>query len=293
MHFAAANGFPLGAYDAFLDLFANHYAIVGLENRGLWPRQPAPDTSFDWKDHAADLIAFLDYQVACGKLQLPIVGMGHSIGATVTLLAATQRPDLFSRLVLIDPATTLAFTRLGNEDLLRSHLDTLVSKTRQRKAVWQSRREFRDYLPTRAAYENFVEGALDSYAAAALVAWGGNFRLRYHPEWEAHNFACTPPIKEELDGVSLPTLLLCGEHSPMWPEEVLGDLVPDFSPQVEVQTIADAGHLIPQEQPQRIRDAIIRWLGMNNHTPARREHQDGTSGAGQMSSEAARTERGA
>src|SRR5690606_15849945 len=33
----------------------------------------------------------------------PVYGIGHSFGAVLTLLMAAQRPDLFDRLILLDP----------------------------------------------------------------------------------------------------------------------------------------------------------------------------------------------
>ena len=43
----------------------------------------------------------------------PIVGIGHSFGAAVTFLAAASRPDLFERVILLDPTIFSAKKRMA------------------------------------------------------------------------------------------------------------------------------------------------------------------------------------
>ncbi len=84
LHFAAANGFPVASYTPFLAHFQSDYHIIGLENRGVWDHQPPP-RGFSWRQHADDLIAFLEHAQT-----RPVIAMGHSIGATVSALADRQ-----------------------------------------------------------------------------------------------------------------------------------------------------------------------------------------------------------
>ena len=259
MHFAAANGFPVGAYRHFLSLLAPHHGIQGLENRGMWPDQPEPDPAFSWDEQAEDLIAFLDHQARAGRRRAPVVGVGHSIGGAFTLLAARRRPDLFCRLVLIDPASMPSHAQrsiVHDVDLAKR---SMVEKTLKRRTRWTSREEFRSYLPTRGIYESFCAEALEDYAHAGLVEDGaGEFRLAYQPVWEAHNFMTTGSIWSCLADIRIPTLLLHGETSSLYPAEDLEELKAGFSPAVEVLAVRGSGHMIPQEDPCQLAQLILR-----------------------------------
>lgn len=259
MHFAAANGFPVGAYRHFLNLLAPHHCIHGLENRGMWPDQPAPDPAFSWDDQADDLIAFLDHQAGAGRIRKPIIGVGHSIGGALTLFAASRRPDLFCRLVLIDPASMPSRTQRQSGHEANVAKQYMVGKTLKRRVRWTSREEFRSYLPTREIYTSFCPEALEDYAHAGLVEDGeGGFRLAYHPAWEAHNFMTTGSIWSRLAAIRIPTLLLHGETSNLYPAEDIEGLKAEFSPVVEVLAVRGCGHMIPQEDPHQLAQLILR-----------------------------------
>jgi len=260
IHFAAANGFPAASYRYFLELLSDSFGIQALENRGMWPGQAPPGEAADWQDHSDDLIAFLDAQMAAGQLVAPVTGVGHSIGATVTLLAATRRPELFSRLVLIDPASLPPLGREGVTGAADRKL-TLVDKTRNRRRRWSSREEFLAYLPTRGVYQNFCPQALRDYADAGLVASDdGDFELAYAPAWEAQNFVATPMIWSALETIQIPTLLLHGESSEMFAAVGMEQLAAGFSPAVATVLVKGCGHLIPQEAPEPLAQLILQWL---------------------------------
>lgn len=259
MHFLAANGFPVGAYRHFLGLLAPQYCIHGLENRGMWPGQPAPDPAFSWDDHVEDLIAFLEYQAARGLMRLPVMGAGHSIGGALTLLAANRRPELFSRLVLIDPASLPSPTQRQTEPDVSVVMRSVVEKTLKRRTQWSSREEFVSYLPTREVYSNFRREALDDYALAGLMDDGADgFRIAYQPAWEAHNFMTTRSIWPSLAEIRVPTLLLYGEGSSLYPAGDIDGLTAGFSPAVEIVAVRNCGHMIPQEDPEQLARLILR-----------------------------------
>jgi pimeloyl-ACP methyl ester carboxylesterase len=259
LHFAAANGFPVGAYSHFLRLLAPHHRIHGLENRGMWPDQPAPDVAFSWDDHADDLIAFLEHQAAAGLARTPVIGVGHSIGGALTLLAASKRPDLFSRLVLIDPASLPSIAQQQTRPGVDVIMKAVVEKTLKRRTRWLSREEFASYLPTREIYSSFRREALDDYAQAGLVedATGG-FQIAYQPAWEAHNFMTTRSIWSYLADIRIPTLLLHGESSSLYPAADLEQLTAGFSPAVETVAVKGCGHMVPQEDPHQVAGLMLR-----------------------------------
>jgi len=263
MHFLAANGFPVGGYKHFLQMMAPHYSMLALENRGMWPEQPAPCHDFTWNDHAEDLIAFLDYQAAESYLQKPIIGVGHSIGATVTVLAAIKRPDLFSRLILIDPASLGPDSHHDKKDdpTSAASVNDLAERSLYRKAEWSNREEFLSYLASRAPYKTFLRQSLDDYAFAGLadIANGG-VRLKYAPQWEAHNFRSTPSIWPYYSQLQMPCLILHGERSPIFSADYFTHEIQPHCTAITCIPIKNAGHLIPQEEPAQLIMHIMSWL---------------------------------
>src|SRR5574340_598626 len=97
LHFLHANGYPPGCYREFLDCLRQDYHVFGMLLRPLWENS-RPEEIDDWNPLSDDLAQFLDQQ-KCG----PVIGVGHSIGAIVSLRLAIQQPERFRVLVLLDP----------------------------------------------------------------------------------------------------------------------------------------------------------------------------------------------
>src|SRR5512145_2706251 len=97
LHFLHANGYPPGCYKTFLDLLQTQYHVFGMLLRPLWENSKPEDIS-DWHIFSDDLLRFLEE-----KSPAPVIGVGHSIGAIVTLRAALRDPSKFRALILLDP----------------------------------------------------------------------------------------------------------------------------------------------------------------------------------------------
>ena len=97
LHFAAANGYPPGAYRAFLEPFAESHEVVASLHCPLWETPPELESFSSWDVLGEDVCQLVS------QLQHPVVSVGHSMGTAAILIAAVQRPDLFKSLVLIRP----------------------------------------------------------------------------------------------------------------------------------------------------------------------------------------------
>jgi pimeloyl-ACP methyl ester carboxylesterase len=97
LHFLHANGYPPACYTHLLELLKKEYHVFGMSLRALWP-DSNPDDIKDWNPFSEDLLRFLS-----SRGTAPVIGVGHSIGAIVTLRAALRDPNKFRALVLIDP----------------------------------------------------------------------------------------------------------------------------------------------------------------------------------------------
>lgn len=265
LHFSAANGFPVGSYRFFLEHFQGDFSIAALENRGAWGNEPPP-RGFSWRQHADDLIAFLDYRRTTLHSG-PVIAMGHSIGGTVSALAAAKRPDLFKALLMFDPATIPgrfmpAVAAIAPTTLMGQM--KLVKSTRQRKPQWESRAAFINYHRSKSAYRRFSDAAFEDYAQAGLVEQtDGSFTLRYGRDWEAHNFQHTYSPWQALRHIETPTLVLRAEHSYLHKQTNFARNIARVSPMVSHGVITGAGHMALQEDCAQVVEKSYRWLREN------------------------------
>src|SRR5262249_22185487 len=133
LHFLHANGYPPECYQAFLNLLRTKYRVFGMLLRPLW-KDSKPDELQSWKPLSGDLLQFLAPQPT------PVIGVGHSIGAIVTLRAALQDPGKFRALILLDPVllvpSRLIFWKVFRALGLRDSLHPLIAGARKRRRVF-------------------------------------------------------------------------------------------------------------------------------------------------------------
>lgn len=263
LHFLAANGFSVGAYQHFLEPFCDYYTVIALENRGAWRADP-PAPSFDWNDHANDMIKMLDQHRQSRADKTGVIAIGHSIGGTVSALAAEKRPDLFRAIIMIDPASPPGrlFWRLPKQAIqfvMRRH--RLVTGTSKRRYQWPSKQEFISAMESKAVYRNFSPKALQEYAETGLVEDGnGGYELRYDRQWEAHNFLALRAPWPALRKTKVPTLLLRAENSYMHKPDIFEFHRRRLSSSVETAVIRGAGHMAIQEDTEQVTQICMSWL---------------------------------
>lgn len=255
VHLAHANGFPPGAYRLLAETLTDGYQVIALPSRPLWPGN-SPDSAPNWQPLADDLIRELDELGLSG-----ILGVGHSLGAVLTMWAAIRRPNLFRAVVLIEPVIlppawlwVLRLMRVLGLD----QRQPLVQSALRRRRSWPSRQACFEHYRRKAFFVNWSDAALWDYVESGTrQGAGGQVELVYPPEWEAHIFA-TPPlgIWRDVPRLRTPALVLRGEHSDTFRPQAqarMGRLLP----QARFTVIPDAGHLAPLEKPAKV-GAVIR-----------------------------------
>jgi len=148
LHFFHANGFRTGVYLPLLQELASQFRIVGLSIPG---QDGLDGTVESWEEIADILTDFL------GSLNLgPIIGVGHSIGAVCTMIGAVKKPDLFSRVIMLDAVLMPRrfiflfgiLQRLGKIDRI-----PLVNRAYNRGNKWADRQEACDYFRNRTLFQ--------------------------------------------------------------------------------------------------------------------------------------------
>ena len=261
-HFYGGNGFALGVYEPLLSDLAQHLNITALTMRGEWYDKPTAD-KLTREEDADVLIEFLQ------KTQdKPIIGIGHSQGATATTMAAAKRPDLFSALYLLEPVT---FT--NQQGKLYSLVPRMVKMTREpfkstqvKQADWDSVDAYYQFLRRHKAYKRITDEHLLTYAKNSLEpGQSAELTLRFSPKQELANYFGTPlimkPLQQLIADNKVPVQLIIGKPS-MFISQQVRQMWDKFVPNEQITVLNDYGHLLPIEAPELCAKLIFQKLNL-------------------------------
>lgn len=258
--FSPANGIPWQSYQCFFQQFNNQFCFSGIDSRGAWPQQIQPPKKFSWHQYADDLITFIE-----ATHTQPVIGMGHSLGGVIVLLAAKKKPELFSKLVAIDPASLpsayLDFFFHKMPQWAAFKMVPWMKRTHHRQQLWESRQAFYENYRNHRTYKRFTDQALHDYAQYGLrKTESGKFKLVFNPHWESLNFRRVMFLWKALKGVEHSTLLLRAEHSQLYSQQQFDHNNQKLTNNIEPQVIDGAHHLVTHEQPEKVSKQILNWL---------------------------------
>lgn len=256
LHFLHANGYPPDCYKPLIELLQTHYHVFGLLLRPLWEGSK-PEEINNWHIFSEDLIRFLsDYKTD------PVIGVGHSIGATVTLRAALRDPGRFRALVLIEPVlfpwgrmVSWNFVRalgLGN----RFH-PNISGALKRRRTFDDLDLVFRGYR-NRNVFRYMSDEHLRTYIEGITRKTDKGYELVFSPEWEARIYYTGLrdfDIWRDLPKLEVPTLFLrAAETDTFW--EKAANLIKRKQPKAQVETVEKSTHLLPLEHPKKVFDIM-------------------------------------
>ncbi len=252
--FVHANGFNAYTYRSLLQPLSGALRIWAPDLRGHGrtglPAQPQGRRS--WKDHRDDLIGLLD--AVDGP---PVALAGHSIGGTSGLLAAAERPDRVSRLLLLDPVIwrreMVLAMNLPLVGRLAQHFP-IVQGTLRRRSLFDSREQALKAYRGRGAFKGWPDMMLADYLTDGLTETDQGFALTCDPAWEASNYAAQAhnpwrALRRYPGGIQI----LKAESGSLCATPVTA---PDAAP-LRVRAVAGGGHLFPMTHPEIVRDALF------------------------------------
>ena len=264
--FLHANGFPPRTYTALLSELGKQYRILAPHLRPLWQDlssfQASASNRDVWQQMAQDLNHFIEHHQLA-----PVICIGHSMGANVSILATQLKPHLYRQLILIEPVflrqTITRIMRFVPQILLNK--TPIVAKTLRRPDGWDNLQLAFDFHRPKRVFSGLNDEVLWHYINAALVPDGDGVRLLFSKYWEALIYGSVPNIWPYLKRSQVPISVLRGEAS-----DTVDDLawkrwqalrpyagVPEH---IRAVNFVGAGHLLPLEHPQQVAQHVMQCM---------------------------------
>ncbi len=258
IHFAHANGVPSKVYSKIFKLLATDFDIIDVPLIGPDRRYPIGNNWSELTDQVIDSIV----RQAEGR---KVIGLGHSLGSVLTFMAAYRRPELFEKVIMMDPPlivgkASFAFqmAKIFNPKMIDKI--TPAGLSAKRRDHWDSRQQAYDLLLQKQFYKNFDPECYQAYIDYALTDdhIHGGVTLTISKDDEVKIFRTSPskwwlPMPKP----PVPVELIVGDQSPF--------LKQNF-PQITEKkfgipfTVTSGGHMFPLEHPEQIVDILKQKL---------------------------------
>ncbi|MEY2863009.1 MAG: hypothetical protein RLY58_716 [Pseudomonadota bacterium] len=258
IHFAHANGIPSATYETLFAALRDDYDIVTLPLIGVDPQYPVTN---HWPKLVEQVIDSIERQAQGRK----VIALGHSLGSLLSFMAAYQRPDLMSRVIMLDPPLINGHYSLGLHLAKLFHPATVDKLTPaglsdKRRDHWASREEAAAKLRGRGFFAHFEQSCFDAYIQHGLKdAPEGGVTLTIPKSVEVAVFRNNPSwfwLKPRR-APQVPAHLVVGQDSLFYqrgfPQRVQRQLGVPYQ-------LSKGGHMFPLERPletaQMVKDLI-------------------------------------
>lgn len=235
------HGFPYDhrMWDAQVKALSNSYFCVRYDVRGLG-ESSAGDGQFTMEMFVDDLNELISRM----ELNKPVL-CGLSMGGYISLRAMGTMEKLFSALILCDtkPVADDNETKLKRADAIRKindgefklFIEEFVSNCFADRFKNESEKEYREIL--NRSLKNDPAGV-----KGCLLAMAGR-----------------TDTTELLQGINLPTLVICGSEDKLSPPAVMKQMA-DKIPGSEFILVEGAGHMTPIEKAEVVNEKITEFL---------------------------------
>jgi len=275
LHFLHANGYPPDCYTPLFELLKPDYHVFGMTLRPLWDDAKLEEIK-SWHPFSDDLLRFLSNREAGFDMSekstrstqpIPVIGVGHSIGAIVTLRAALHDPTKFRALILIDPVLYVPFTHVVTKVTRALGLEvgkrSLIAGAQRRRRIFDDLETvFRGYRK-RNVFRYMSDESVRAYINGITKPKpDGGFGLVYSPEWEVEIYRTAiheMDIWRNIHQLELPTLFIRGEETNTFFENA-AKLVKRKQPKIRVEVMVKSTHLLPLERPKELFDIMHSFL---------------------------------
>jgi 3-oxoadipate enol-lactonase len=239
-----------GARVVLLHGLAQDHEMWGAQQRDL----PASTLAYDLRGHGRTTVGEADGTLAQLGQDLiaflerfgPAHCAGFSLGGTIALWAAAERPDLMQSVVAVATSSVVGRRAVagvrerielfekGDAGAMR---EVLLEDTRQQLARGT------------ATAEEIVEGRMKAIGDGRGYINGARAMAGMHEQ----------PLNDALSRIELPVLVVAGERDVVCPPRA-AEIMLEHLPSAEYEELSGAGHLITDEDPDTLTRVLSTWL---------------------------------
>ena len=177
-----------------------------------------PTTKMPNWQKMANTIADAIYLQANVKENGPLIGIGHSMGGVITLLAAVKYPDLFSEIILLDPVlfqTEIIIAQQLMQITGAWRKGALVKSVTNRTATWPSVAIMKENIVKKSLYKAWHPQVISDYCEFSTnVGHQDDVKLSCQPSWEASIFGSYPKgLWRAIYKIKIPVKILVANKS--------------------------------------------------------------------------------
>ena len=255
-----ANGFCGALWAPVAELLQPHLRVFAVDARGHGDSsRPEGDAAYAWHTLADDLVCVADWVRERAAVDAVALGVGHSFGGTLTMTAASKRPGLYERAILIDPVILPPLDRAQRR--ARAGDSPMAERARKRRHHWPSREEARAFLAGTPLFETWTERAVEIYVRDGLASVDDGVELKCPGRVEAAIFNGSRDFDpyEVAEKARLPIRLARATEGD-FTRSAYADLL-ERLPDGDHREI-EGGHLVVMEDPHRVAAAILEFAGL-------------------------------
>ena len=218
----------------------------------------------DWQK-MANTIADAIYRQANVKVDGPLIGIGHSMGGVLTLLAAHKYPDLFSEIILLDPVL------FQNEMIIAQQLmritgtwrhRAMVKSVANRTSVWPNLEAMKANISSKPFYKAWQPQVISDYCQFSSIKCNekeDTVVLSCSPSWEASIFGSYPTgLWRAVRNINIPVMILVANNSYFFIPRAVKRAA-RMNKNIQWKTFGE-NHCFPMEQPRETAKTIVNLI---------------------------------
>lgn len=256
------------AWRHVIPLLSADYRILAVDLRGFgW--SDAPPSGYTGIELSEDVHALLD---ALGLERVHLIG--HGWGGWVGFFVSLRWPERVERFVAVNIVHPWPNHRKMLPNAWRMWHTALfeyppLGRLLLRRGGWSIRFLLRHWTRDAGMWDR---GALDVYADVFRDPARARAGEQLNFQYVIHEIFGHPRGRFRKARLRVPTLILGGRHDVQFPPTVLTD-GEKHADDLRVAIIEDAGHLLPEEQPEAVAEHARAFFAVNLHARAR-SHAD-------------------
>lgn len=235
-------------WDTLLVALAEDFRVLAVDQRG--------HGASDWAtDYSAAALADDLAEVIVESGAVPVRLIGHSLGGLAAMVVAADHPDLVERLVVVDAGPEILSSDFGAQELpemLAAMADVSYADLDEALGEWLGG----DPYAREALHRHYVEHCL-------VPRWDGRLVWRFDGAGLARQASVGIATENDLwtavDRISVPTLLVRGEHSPLLSRDDAERVVQRLA-QARLVEIRGGAHDLGVQQPQAVAARTLEFL---------------------------------